>query len=750
MGGKMTADEFEKLDSRTKATIRAGLSDLGKAACDYCDMGWSVIPLSPRSKVPITGSGIGQPCDDWELACYFWMNYPECNVGIVTGQASGGLVVIDVDQNEYGGKYGAESLFDWEQANGKLPETVCATTGSGGAHYYFRTTSSIKCSANRELCIDRKGDGGYVVAPPSINKEGGRYEWDLGPSDFEVAFVDNKVMELIAYCDGGGGIGQGNGKYQFPEVVHDGEGREQNLVTLAFSLRAHGYEKQDIERVLHEVNDERVVPPKPDKDIRRIARSVCKKPAGLSPEYAASKARAEKRKEMEALQAAEEFEQRQRDAQMLGVFNEQDLEPINPDDFKMGRSGIDHEAVANDIVRRFHFCFVDGVPTVWTGARYETGWKPVSRMSMQYKHAMKEAERKEIRNYMETREEDYKKEQAPWNYIAFNNGVLDVKTMEFARRSPEQVIPNTIPHDWNPGASNDMVNGFLYDISCGDEGVLANLHEIIGMCMCRSCFVAKSFFLVNNSGMNGKSTFMNFLVSILGRENVSSVDPQLMGMRFQTVPMMGTLANIADDIPADFADKTGLAIFKKVVSGDFVPYEVKGGSSGVFKPYCTCVFSMNQVPPLGDSTGGMMRRIHPVPFNADFRGQNVDKFLGEKLAREECCEAAIVLGVHALRRIIEVGDVTQTKFSRSEVEDIELTNNQVKLFLVESGLNRDNLELHSTKKLFEAYREWAEESNIRNAYSHKRFSNEVCALEGMTTRKTTSGGGGNLYRFVLR
>ena len=743
----MKFEEFAELDEETMRQIRRGLSPIGKAACYYCDLGWSVIPLAPRSKVPMKGSGVGEECDDWRSVCWYWSNNPDCNVGIVTGSPSGGLVVIDVDQDETACKYGAESLFDWEQANGKLPETACATTGSGGTHYYYRTPTSIKSAVNRTLCIDRRGEGGYVVAPPSVHPDGSLYEWDLSPEDVEVAFADNKVLELIAYCDGGNGNQSGDGRFEFPEVVHDGEGREHNLVSYAFSLRSQGLDRNAIEAELSRVNQERVVPPKPERDIKRIAKSACRKPAGLSPEYAAAKKRAEERHAREAELAAQEYEERLKAAEAAGVENVTEAAPIDPADFRAGKSGLNHALVGEDMVSRFRFCFVDGVPAVWTGARYATGWVPVKRVLAQYKHSIKESERKEVCAWLEINGPH--KAQAPWRYIAFENGVLNLETMELTRRNPDIIIPNVVPHAWKPDASSELVEKFLSDVACADSGVYDNLCEIIGLSMCRGCFMDKAFFLVNSRGCNGKSTFMNFLSAILGEDNFASVDPQTMGKRFQTVPLMGTLANIADDIPKTIADADGLAVFKKAVSGDFVPYEIKSGAAGKFKPYCTFVFSMNEVPALADSSGGMMRRIHPVPFDADFRGPAADRFIGEKLAAEECCEAAIVLGVAALRRMMETGTVTETDFSREQVAEIELDNNQVKLFLDECGWDESSLCGTPTRQLYDAYRDWAEESGIRNAFSARRFQRCVKEETDFCVRKFRNGGK-PLFRYSPR
>ena len=82
-------------------------------------------------------------------------------IGLPTGKASG-LLVIDIDKKN--GKNG----FDWPALN-ELPSTRLVATVNGGRHYYFKMPNAdIKCSAGSLYeGVDVRGDGGYVIAPPS-------------------------------------------------------------------------------------------------------------------------------------------------------------------------------------------------------------------------------------------------------------------------------------------------------------------------------------------------------------------------------------------------------------------------------------------------------------------------------------------------------------------------------------------------------------------------------------------------------
>lgn len=115
---------------------------------------------------------------------------PFDNVGMAI---SDGVWVLDVDARE--GKDGLAELARLEEEYGALPETLTAITGSGGRHYWF-LGSGVRNSVNKVgKGIDVRGDGGFVVIPPSKHASGGEYKWlNLGA---EVAEAPSWLMDLV-------------------------------------------------------------------------------------------------------------------------------------------------------------------------------------------------------------------------------------------------------------------------------------------------------------------------------------------------------------------------------------------------------------------------------------------------------------------------------------------------------------------------------------------------------------------------
>jgi len=96
-----------------------------------------------------------------------WFSDGKANIAIVTGPISG-IVVLDID-----GEEGQESL---KKYNLFIPPTPCVKTGKG-YHYYFKYQDGVRNFVKRYPGIDLRGEGGYVLAPPSVHPTGAIYKW---------------------------------------------------------------------------------------------------------------------------------------------------------------------------------------------------------------------------------------------------------------------------------------------------------------------------------------------------------------------------------------------------------------------------------------------------------------------------------------------------------------------------------------------------------------------------------------------
>jgi hypothetical protein len=131
--------------------------------------GFYVFPLKPRDKVPLTEHGLDDATTDAMTIETWWAKWPNANVGVRCGP----IIVVDEDTPDALASLAAE-------LGETLPNTKVARTGKG-RHYYFTQPEGahLRNSAGKLAPgIDTRGEGGYVVAPPSIHPNGTPYVWE--------------------------------------------------------------------------------------------------------------------------------------------------------------------------------------------------------------------------------------------------------------------------------------------------------------------------------------------------------------------------------------------------------------------------------------------------------------------------------------------------------------------------------------------------------------------------------------------
>ncbi len=136
-----------------------------------CSCGWPADRCSSPGKHPLNPGGCKNASTEPEQVTAWWRRWPNANVGVATGEASN-LAVLDID-----GKPGHVSLLALEAENGPLPGTVTAIT-SRGCHLLYQWTPGLGIGAGLYgEGLDHRGEGGYIIAPPSVHPSGHVYRW---------------------------------------------------------------------------------------------------------------------------------------------------------------------------------------------------------------------------------------------------------------------------------------------------------------------------------------------------------------------------------------------------------------------------------------------------------------------------------------------------------------------------------------------------------------------------------------------
>ena len=632
-------------------------------------MGFKTLPIKPGTKEPATAHGVKDATDDDAATDAYYATHPKHGIGI----AGDGFVIFDFDVKD--GIDGRDQLLGWN-----LPDTLCQTTPSGGYHMIYRTDVEIRPSVNQALAVDVRGWHSYIVCDPT---PGYCFEDDCEPAE-----ANEAVMAFLNHVRPKTNKGEKQRRGKQSDKISEG-GRNDYLHKQGCSMRAKEVPDDEIRAFLHGLNRVNCKPPLEDSEVDKIANSVLALEPGLSDE------------------AKEAKKQRGR-----------------PRKF-------DHAAVAKKLIEDNGACFIDGMPAIRRGEIYEIGWKAVSREIIAINEEATRQNQKEVQHYLMVMGEQ--KQQSEPALIAFKNGVLDIRTMELRDFNKDDVIPNIIPHNWNPNAECQIVDDTLLKMACCESDIFESLMEVMGVCMYRSSEFTQSAILLGE-GSNGKSTYIRMLQALLGKENISSLDMAMLGKQFHTGQLAGKLANLGDDISNEFQRGDLLSVFKKIVDGNRVYADVKGIEGFEFESYATLVFSANEFPRLADYTDGMLRRIFPIEFNAKFSktDSDYDPRISRKITTEKACQRMAVLGVAGLHQVIENNGFTPNAASSRRVSEIQAENDNVLSWSIENGWNADTLDGCVGMTKYSEYKQWCMDCGLQ-AVSRNKFSRSINKHYGMQT-----------------
>ena len=326
---------------------------------------------------------------------------------------------------------------------------------------------------------------------------------------------------------------------------------------------------------------------------------------------------------------------------------------------------------------------INGKLYIYRDGIYESGDEQIEAAMIEHIPNLSRSKRQEVIAYLGLL---VSKESgiADANLIAFKNGVLNLADGSFTDFSPEYVITNKIPHNYNPDANSDLLDGVMKKLACGDENVYELLYQAIGYCFYRRNELRKSFFLLGEK-RNGKSTFLDMVSTLLGEENTANLDLCEIGDRFRTAELTGKLANIGDDINDEWVSNT--AIFKKVVSGSSVTVEKKGKDPFKLSSYAKFFFSANSLPRIGrgKDSAAILDRLVIIPFDAKFSKSDpdYDPFIKYKLRDESVMEAIIAKAIPALMDVLGEQEFIHCNKIDSNLEEFEKSNNPILEFFEE-------------------------------------------------------------------
>ena len=262
----------------------------------------------------------------------------------------------------------------------------------------------------------------------------------------------------------------------------EGDGRNQSLFTYILALNREGFTKDQIREILTLIN-----------------RFVLKKPMSES--------------ELEVIMRDDAFPE---DGDSSSFFD---------------KTKFLFDKFSNYLMQKANIVNLYGELYIYQDGVYVNGNTFIEREMISHIARLNNSQRTEVLKYLKLIAPRI--EASSEYYIAFNNGIYDLAGDCMTTFSEAFVITNKIPWNYNPEAYSEIVDKTLNKLACNDSSIRAVLEECIGYCFFRRNELRKSFMLLGEK-KNGKSTFLEMLKNVIGKDNCSALDLKEIGDRFRT------------------------------------------------------------------------------------------------------------------------------------------------------------------------------------------------------------------------
>lgn len=586
-------------------------NDLLQAALSYAARSWPVLPLRPRGKEPLTAHGFKDATTDPATIRSWWQRWPDANIGLATGRSSG-VVVLDVDPR-HGGD---ESLLNLPP----LPESVESLTGGGGRHIYFHSPGfEVRCrSSALGPGLDLKGDGGYVLLPPSVHPSGGRYEWELSshPDEVPIAPMPDWLLALLSTA-----------KTATAPPDHAADRipmgrRNATLTSLGGSMRRKGMSQAAIESALLAENSTRCDPPLPEDEVRRIAASVA--------HYAPAPGETDLHRDYgHAAVLATLFKDRYRWSTHRGSWMQWTgtVWHRTPD-----------EAVAKQAADELRRHYASQIAATSDKAVLQDLAKKVAETCI---FARIEGAMSFLRGWpgIMTMPEEWDRD--PW-LLNVQNGTLDLRSCTLRPHDPADLLTQLAPVDYDQGAEGEHWRRHL-ETFLPDPDVQRQVQRDLGLSLV-GADLEEMLPLWYGTGGNGKSTTLRVLREILG-DYAKMAAPRLL------------IASKYEHHPTELADLCGCRVLFSVEIGNSARLDeerVKALTGGEnvkarfmrqdffeFRRTWTIVLVCNHKPEIRGTDNGIWRRIRLIPWTVVLPKE--DQRPQEEVVNELLAEAPAVL-----------------------------------------------------------------------------------------------------------
>jgi putative DNA primase/helicase len=320
----------------------------------------------------------------------------------------------------------------------------------------------------------------------------------------------------------------------------------------------------------------------------------------------------------------------------------------------------------------------------------------------------------------------------PW-LLNCLNGTLDLRTGELLPHQRENLITKLAPVRYDGDAQAPTWERFLVRITGEDQELIEFLQRAVGYSI--TGFVGEHcLFVLHGKGRNGKSTFLNALMGMLGDYAHKANPGLLMAHRMNSHPTeKGAVLyghRFVPTIESGEGRKLDEVAVKELTGGDMVVTRRMREDFWQFTPVHHLWLATNHKPVIRGGDEGIWSRIRLVPFAVTIPPEDRDEHLTDKLRLEWpgilawAVQGCLKWQRDRLGAPIEVVEATQ-EYRQEMGESDNLAD-----FLRERCELGPRLQVKSSE-LYAAYRDWCE-SNSEKPLSRNELTVRLAEREGMT------------------
>lgn len=719
-----------------KLNVPGDQSSLLEWALFYAlELGWPVFPCLSKAKEPLTEGGLYDASTDPEQIRAWWKRWPNANIGCPCGPKAG--FKNDSGREGFGSDHDAIDIepsgIETARAKGDQQTygAVVVKTPSGGYHCFVSCRSDVKNAVRPVEGIDVRTAKGYTLLPPSFvieEQKGyeGWYSWQKTPWDAVGSLV--ALPEMPAWLIEAANK-KGNGKSATLTSLNLTEGSRNNeLFRYACRLRSECMEHVEIEAALRSVNQYRCTPPLSDKDIATIAAQASKYKPG---------------------QASKAVETSAKEEPSIAV----DPETGEIKSFPLTDAG-NAERMAHMFGGELRYCAQWGKWLTWNGWKWEVsadGGAKVYQLALETVRAI-QAEA------LQQTDPDRRKALGAWGFkcearnkldamvalcakvkgipvstheidshnhvLNLRNGVYNLTKQKLFPHEKKLLLTRGIDIEYDENAACPTWQKFLTVVLGENPNLLKYVWKAVGYSLDGSCAEQCFFFVHGNSGNNGKSTFIETILSLFGDYSKQTSTDTLMS-KFGDPGISNDIARLKDARlvaapETEDGKRLNEGLIKRLTGGDTITARFMHQEFFEFKPQFKVWMTGNHRPEIRGTDDAIWRRVKLIPFQVTVPKEDRDPYLKEKLLKELPGILKWALTGHAAWRKERLGDPEEIK---SVVEEYRESQDPIGAFLLECT-EPSLTERVKSSALYTAYQAWCKRSG-EYSISLKRFGTSM-------------------------